>query len=170
MRRGIAGLLFLVVTLTATGCRGNTAEVAPVGNDFTCTIAAEYKDMKLAGTLVRQTTGMLKLTFTEPDSLAGVTSLWDGETVQLQLDGMSFSVDPDAVPESALGEELIAALDAAVRGEGAATRENGQLVIRGTGSNGDYVLTCDPDTGVPQTLSVPALPLTVTFSGLQRTK
>lgn len=170
MRRVLALLLMGTIAGTLAGCRAGKTTAEPVGDRFTCRVEAAYQSMKVAGKLTRRAAGTLELAFSEPDSLAGVTALWDGETVRLELEGMSFSVDPATVPESALGEELIAVLDAAARGDGSRTQEDGRLVVRGTGSNGDYVLTCDPETGVPQTLSVPGIPLTVTFSELQQTE
>ncbi len=162
MRRGAVVVAVLLMVLI-TGCRSSkTAE--PVGSGFSCRIQADYKDMDVEGTLVRQTAGMLKITFSAPETLAGTTALWDGETVVLEMGGMSFSVDPSTVPESALGEEIVAVLDAAIRGEGDRHEEDGKLIISGSGSNGKYELACDAKTGVPVSLSVPAIPLFATFS------
>ncbi len=163
MRRGAALIVFALILLV-TGCRRSTQTADPVGNGFTCRIQADYKDMDVKGTLTRQTAGTLKLTFSAPESLAGMTALWDGESVELEMNGMSFSVDPQTIPESALGEEIVAVLDAAIRGEGERHQESGKLFINGSGDNGAYELVCDAKTGVPLSLSVPSIPLAVTFS------
>lgn len=169
MRRG-AALIVFVLMLLVTGCRQLTQTAEPVGVDFTCRIQADYKDMDVEGTLIRQTAGMLKLTFSAPESLAGMTAVWDGESVGLEMNGLSFSVDPATVPESALGEEIVAVLDAAIRGDGERTQEDDKLIIRGNGNNGAYELVCDAQTGVPLSLSVPSIPLSVTFSNFKQTK
>lgn len=169
MRRG-AALVLLVLMLLVTGCRQLTQTADPVGADFTCRIQADYKDMDVEGTLIRQTAGMLRLTFSAPESLAGMTAVWDGESVELEMNGLSFSVDPATVPESALGEEIVAVLDAAIRGEGERTQDGDKLIIRGNGDNGMYELTCDARTGVPLELSVPSIPLSVTFSDFEQNK
>lgn len=161
MRRGIASIVILL-TLLLAGCK-QTPAAEPVGSGFTCQIQADYKDLDVKGTLVRQTAGTLKLAFSAPESLSGMTALWNGESVELQMNGMSFSVDPATVPESALGEEIVAVLDAAIRGEGDRTQKDGKLFIRGNGDNGAYELVCDAETGVPLSLSVPSIPLAVTF-------
>ena len=169
MRRG-AALIVCLLMLLATGCRQTTPAAEPVGSGFTCRIYADYKDIDVEGTLVRQTAGTLKLTFSAPESLAGMTAVWDGEAVELQMSGMSFSVDAATVPEGALGEEIVAVLDAAIRGDGERTQEDGKLIVRGSGHNGAYELVCDAKTGVPLSLSVPSIPLAVTFSNFKQTE
>lgn len=165
MRR-VAGLL-LGLVLVFTGCRGATA-AEPIGEGFTCAVKAIYRDLEVSGTLTRDGAGRLGLTFDEPSTLKGLTVQWDGENVTLSLGGMSFSVSPDAVPERALGEEIVSAFDTALRGEGKRTTENGKLIVEGNGSNGAYTLVFDAKTGEPLSLSVPALPLTVTFSDVSK--
>lgn len=162
MRRLAVLVLGLVMVLT--GCRSAAPTADPVGEGFTCAVKATYRDLAVSGTLSREAAGMLTLSFDEPETLAGLTARWDGETVTLSMYGLSFSVDPDTVPEGALGEELIAAFDAALRGEGERAVDDGVLTVAGTGQNGAYTLTFDAATGAPLSLSVPALPLTATFS------
>ncbi len=166
MRRAACIVVCLLVLLT--GCSGSKPAADPVSEGFSCTVQAVYRDMTVAGTLTREAAGTLTLAFTEPDTLSGLTARWDGETVTLSMYGLEFSVDPATVPESALGEEIIAAFDTALRGEGERTTEDGKLVITGNGSNGAYTLTFDAETGVPLSLSVPSLPLSATFSDFER--
>ncbi len=165
MRRAAGLLLGLVLVLT--GCRGVTA-TQPISEGFTCAMQATYRDLKVSGTLTRDGAGRLGLTFDEPSTLKGLTVRWDGETVTLSLGGMSFSVNPDAVPERALGEEIVSAFDTALRGEGKRTTENGKLTVEGNGPNGAYTLAFDAETGEPLSLSVPALPLAATFSNFSK--
>ncbi len=150
--------------LTMTGCRRAKPAAEPVGAFFSCRVQAEYRDMAVEGTLEREAAGTLAVTFSQPETLAGLRACWNGETVELSWHGLSFSMDPDTVPEGALGEELLAVWDATVRGEGERTRQNGNTVIAGEGANGRYELVCDAETGWPLSLSVPALPLQATFS------
>ena len=160
MRR-LAGLALCAILLL-TGCRSQQA-AEPVSHDFSCTVQAVYRELAVEGTLTRTSAGTLTLVFSEPPTLDGLTARWDGETVTLSMYGMSFSVDPAAVPESALGEELLAAFDSALRGEGEQRIENGKRIVSGNGANGAYTLVFDAASGVPLSLSVPSLPLTATF-------
>ena len=101
MRRCAVWMVLVVLCLT-TGCRGSAPAAEPVGEQFTCTIQALYRDLAVEGTLTRATAGTLTLEFDKPDTL-----------------------------------------------------------------NGAYELVCDGNSGVPLSLSVPSLPLTVTFSNFQ---
>ncbi len=166
MRRCAVWMVLVVLCLTA-GCRGSAPAAEPVGEQFTCTIQALYRDLAVEGTLTRATAGTLTLEFDKPDTLKGLTVRWDGDTVKLSMLGLDFSIDPNTVPESALGKEIIAALDTALRGEGERKLTDGKLVVAGNGANGAYELVCDGNSGVPLSLSVPSLPLTVTFSNFQ---
>lgn len=97
-----------------------------------------YQDMRVKGHLTRMSAGTLKMEFTEPATLNGMSMEWDGETISVKYAGLSFGVDPAAVPESALGKGLLDALDAGFRsgGEGQMT-DKGRLspVSRSTASS-----------------------------------
>lgn len=164
MRRVLGMIGILLVLLTACH-RKSIAE--PRGDGFSCTFDAVYQEMRIRGTLTRKTAGTLTLSFKEPATLNGLTATWNGESITFSLHGLNFSVDPSTVPESALGQELLSALDAVARGEGQRRAEDGTAVLTGNGMNGDFVLQYDAETGWPQSLSVPALPLEITFSDIQ---
>lgn len=166
MRR-LAWLLAAMVLLT--GCSRRTA-AEPIGEGFSCAVEAVYRELQVRGTLTREAAGTLTMQFTAPDTLNGMTARWDGSDVTLTMHGMSFAMDPASVPESALGEEIVAAFDAALRGEGERTQKDGKLTVRDQGANGEYTLVFDADTGHPLSLSVPSLPLTATFSQCENIK
>lgn len=154
--------VLVAVVLLVAGCRPSAAE--PQSAEFSCTVEATYRELNVKGTLTRYGAGTLALAFDEPETLNGLTVRWDGEAITLSLHGLEFTADAASVPESALGTEIVAALDAALRGEGERREAGGVLTVNGSGPNGAYTLTFDAQSGVPLALSVPSLPLTVTFS------
>lgn len=156
----------LLVCLLLTGCRRQPA-VEPLGLDFTCDFRAQYNDLAAAGTLTRHTAGTLKLDFSEPETLKGLSAEWDGESVTLHYLGLTYSVDPKKLPESALGEQLIAAFDAALRGEGTSEESNGKVTVTGSVSGAAYTFIYDKQSGAPLSLAVPSIPLSVTFSNVK---
>ena len=161
MRRWWCVLAALMLLLT--GCR--PAKYAqPQTVDFSCNIEATYRDLAVEATLTRYGAGTLVLAFEQPDTLRGLTARWDGEAVTLSLYGLEFTADLPSVPESALGNELVAALDAALRGEGEQQCENGVLTLCGSTSSGEFTATFDAESGLPLTLSMPQVLLTVRFS------
>lgn len=88
--------------------KGGGAET-PVTTGFECDADLTYRDMQVKGHLTRLTTGTLTLDIDEPETLKGMTMQWDGETVSVKMYGLSFGLDPAAVPETALGRSLLAA-------------------------------------------------------------
>lgn len=165
VRRVVLTALAAVVTVLSVGCAVRQENAPPAVSGFSCDVEGTYQQMRVAGRLSRASAGTLRLEFTEPESLKGLSAVWDGETVSLKLFGISFEVPSGTLPESALGNELVAVFDAALRGEGEARVEEDITVYEGSCANGNrYTLTCDNYTGAPLSLSVPQLPLEVAFS------
>lgn len=168
VRRGLLALLALTlcagVAACAAGGRGGGGAETPVTTGFECDADVTYRDMQVKGHLTRLTTGTLTLDIDEPETLKGMTMQWDGETVSVKMYGLSFGLDPAAVPETALGRSLLAALDAALHpsGEGTVT-ENG-LVTNGQAAGGTFTITSDPETGSLLSLEIPSAQLKATFT------
>ncbi len=150
------------MVLLCGGCRPISPPTVRA-TDFSCEFQATLGEMALSGTLKRYTAGTLELGFTEPDTLEGLTARWDGETVQLQLFGLSFDVPSDSLPEKALGEALIGVLDEALRGEATGTLKDGALTVEGDLDGVTYTLVCDGTSGFPRRLTVPAYEVDVVF-------
>ena len=81
--------------------------------------------------------------------------------------GLSYDVDPQKLPENALGEGLLSAFDTALRGEGERTESNGKITVNGLSGNAAYTYVYDANSGAPLSLTIPSIPLTVTFSNVQ---
>lgn len=147
---------------------GGSSSSDPVVSDFSCEADIHYQDMTLKGTLTRTTAGTLSMTFSEPDTLKGVTAEWNGETVRASLYGLSFDLSPSTLPAGALGKVLTDALDAALRSpkDGALTEEGWRW--EGTGQNGTVTILSDPDDGSLLSMEVPSVPLTASFSSFKK--
>ena len=158
--------LGLTLLMLCTGCRPKQS-AEPVAVDFMCEFRAQYNDLTATGTLTRRTAGTLLLEFSEPETLNGLSAEWDGEKVTLKYLGLSYDVDPHKLPENALGEGLLSAFDTALRGEGERQEEDGKVTVNGFSGNAAYTYVYDATSGAPLSLSIPSIPLTVTFSNLQ---
>lgn len=156
------------VLLMCSACSGKINQPEkPATTGFECDVDMTYQDMQLGGHLTRESAGALKLDFTSPASLDGISMLWDGETITMKAGALSFGVDPDAVPESALGRCLLDALDTGYRGE-----ENGEitdegLAISGQSVNGQFEILADPATGHLLSMKIPKLNVTAHFSNFR---
>lgn len=155
--------LFLIVcfSLVLAGC--SKPEPAPPRTaNFTCSFTAHYQDLTVGGTLTRYTQGTLTLDFTEPETLRDVRALWDGEQMKVQYHGITFDIDDADIPETALGKQLVTALDNALNATG--ERNHDTVTVNGSVDGTAYTYTYAADSGLPLSLSVPSLPLEVTFS------
>lgn len=132
---------------------------------FSCAVQGTYRGDTVAGTLQRGAAGLLTVTLDEPAALEGLTMTWNGETVTLQLLGVSWNVSPDALPQTALGVRLLDALDAVVYGESTGQpMADGRLCTTGMAGDAAFTLYSDAATGALLSLEVPAEELTLTFS------
>ena len=161
---GVWSVLSAVMLAVMAGCSPVAQDAQPNTVELSCDIRATYRDLVLAGTLERHSVGTLELSFTEPETLDGLTAVWDGEDVTLEMYGLSFTADPETVPESAFGEEVIAVLDA-VLSEDSYREFSGDntLTLTGETRSGSYTLVYDGATGYPLSLTMPELPLSVEF-------
>ena len=92
----------------------------------------------------------------------------DGDRVEVEMYGMSFNLNPDKLPVSGLAKGVLDVLDQVARSdEPPRLTENG-AVLYGKSQNGEFTLISDPETGDLLSLSVPDLPLEVTFSSFEQ--
>ena len=173
--RSVAVLFSLCLCLCGfAACK--TAEPPPpppTATGFSCAAEGSYRGEPVAGTLSRTAAGLLTVTLSRPKTLEGVVMEWNGTDVTLRFGGLSWSVDPDTIPQTALGKRILQALDAVVYGESAGVlTEDGRLKTEGTVGSGEdaapFTVWSDPQTGALLGLEVPSEELTLTFSDFQR--
>lgn len=170
MTRRLAALgCCLVLFLSACRSGGGDAPPDPITTDFSCEADIQYRDMQVKGTLSRSSAGTLSLTFSEPDTLKGITAQWNGDTVKASLYGLSFDLSPDTLPAGALGSVLTDALDAVLRTPAAGTLTEEGFCWEGSGQNGSIEVLSDPEDGSLLSLEIPSVPLTASFEGFKKT-
>ena len=168
MSRRLACLLLpLTLLLCLCGCSrmGKKAVQEPVTTNFSCDVDVQYGDMTVKGHLTRSTAGTLCLEITEPATLNGMTMDWNGTDVSIKLHGLTFRVDPETLPQGALGKGLLNALDAALG------IKDGQLTETGWSTKGEvggnaFEIFSDPQSGKMLSVSIPSMQLKATFSNV----
>ena len=154
--------------LLLSGCGRTRADATPpVTEGFACQTAIRYRDMELQGQLTRTSDGKLTLAFSLPKTLNGVAVGWNGSDMTMELGGMSIAVPAEQVPQGALVKRLLQVLSAD-HGDGAVTEEG--YAVSGEVEGETYTLVCDPATGLPVTLTLPAEGLEVTFTEVTLTE
>lgn len=163
-------LLVLLCSLLLCGCAADPPAARsqqPVTMGFTCDMEGSYRGTAVAGQLSRSSVGLLTVRLSQPEDLSGLEMEWNGEKVMLRMFGLSVEVEPDTVPESALGVSILQSLDAAMQNPDGGTLTDAGMKTVGSCENGSYELISDPETGHLRSLSVPALEFTARFSNFQ---
>lgn len=163
-------LLFPLILCLLIGCSPkNEAALPPAATGFSCGITGTYQGDEVAGELTRTAAGLLTVSLTKPAELDGLQMEWNGEVVTLRMLGLSWTVDPADVPEAALGQRILDALDTVVYGGGTGEVVEGKLVTTGDAGNGTpFTLCSDPATGALLSLDVPSEELSLTFVDFQK--
>ena len=163
MKRMLFPLLAVLFISLLCGCARTHPDnaAAPVTNGFTCQASIHYHELELQGQLSRQTDGKLLMAFTAPKSLTGITLGWDGNHMTMELGGMGVAVPTEKVPQGALIQRLLQVL-CAPHTNGTVTDEG--YVVTGEIDGQPYTFVCDPDTGLPRSLSLPEEELEAVFS------
>lgn len=160
MKKWVSLVLTLLVGVSLTACGAEKAPPPPE-NGFTCQTTVQYQDMTVEGTLTCTKDGKLTLECTLPKSLYGVTLGYDGSGMTMGLGEMQVAVPAESVPQSALIGCLARVLTADYT-EGEMTDEG--YVVTGQVGETAYTLVCDPATGLPLSLSVPAEQMMAAFA------
>lgn len=161
LRRPLAAVTAALLMLTGCGQSHRDHTAQPVTDGFTCKTAIRYNEMDLQGRLTRDADGKLTLSFSLPKTLEGVAIGWNGTDMTMELGGMSIAVPTESVPQGALIRRLLQVLSAD-HGDGQVMDEG--YVFAGDIDGQAYTLVCDPDTGLPETLSLPSEELEVAFT------
>lgn len=160
MKKWVSLVLSVLIGLSLTGCGEEKPPSLPE-NGFTCQTTVQYKEMTVEGTLTCTGDGNLTLECTLPKSLYGVTLGYDGTGMTMGLGKMQVAIPAESVPQSALIGCLARVLTAD-RGDGTLTDEG--YVFSGQVEDTAYTLVCDPATGLPVSLTVPAEEMTAVFT------
>lgn len=165
MLRRVFNLVFcLLIIISLAACSKKSKSEQPITTGFSCGVDVSCNDMNVKGRITRSSAGTLLFEVEEPKTLNGMTMQWDGDSVSLKLFGLSFDVNPENIPQTALARSILNVLDAAVgmHGEGEETKEG--LVTKGTASIGEFEILSDSKTGNLLKLRIPSAGLTASFS------
>ena len=90
--------------------------------------------------------------------------IWNGEKVTVKMYGLSFDVDPENIPQSALGQSILKALDAMLSDKGSGIMTDKGFTTKGVMNGSEFEVVSDPSTGKLLSLNIPSLELTADFT------
>ena len=160
--RFVAFIACVLAVCMLGGCGASSDETKePVTDGFSCAAQITYGEMELTARLSRTAEETFTVSFESPKSLKGVTVGLSGTDMTLELGGMSVAVPTERVPQRALILCLARVLEA---DQPTGLRTEDGYVIEGEVEGESYTMVCDPDSGLPRSLTVPSQELTVTFT------
>lgn len=159
MKKWVSLVFALLMGLSLLGCGKKETPTLPK-DGFTCQVSVQYKEMLVEGRLTCADDGSLSLACTQPKSLKSVTFGWDGGGMTVGLGEMQVAIPAETAPQGALIACLAQVL-AADHGEGTVT--DAGYLIEGQAGDMAYTLVCDPETGLPVSLTVPQEELSAAF-------
>lgn len=164
LRRFAALCLTLFLFVFACACAKQKSAEKPITTGFECDVAVRYGEMNVKGHLTRSSAGTLTMDVSEPETLKGMSMIWNGEKVTLKMYGLSFDVDPENIPQSALGLSILKALDAVLSDKGSGTITDKGFTTKGVLNGSEFEIVSDPSTGKLLSLNIPSLELTANFT------
>lgn len=157
----VAGFL-AAAFLLLSGCQA-APPTPPCTEGIDYRITATCGELTVSGTLTRPSPATLSLALTEPATLKGLTLRWDGTQLTATWHGLSVPLNREELPDTALIEGLIGALEAAPAAENRTVTEEGVLTEGNLNGNAFHLLS-DPTTGALIKLEIPTLAITVAFA------
>lgn len=161
LKRFFASFLIFCVILTLSGCRKKTEPIQPVTQGFACEVNIKYGDKNLKCELLAPGGGIFIVRVKEPKLLDGLEFNWNADEFNISYKGLNYSVDPSVLPEAAFIKALKNVFSNVGIENGFKAVEDG-YVFEGGSESGDFKLTVSSE-GIPLSLSIPALDMTVKF-------
>lgn len=172
MTRRFFGLCLALLTalLLCTACHSQSQNPEkPVTTGFACDVDMMYQDMRVKGRLTRMSAGTLKMEFTEPATLNGMSMEWDGETISVKYAGLSFGRGSDRRAGKRPGQGAFGCAGRGLRSGGEGQMTDKGLSVTGQSVNGQFEMLSDPQTGQLLSLKIPELKVAAAFSNFQIT-
>lgn len=148
-------ILMLISLLTLTACQTSQAQTQFTLSAFQSTITVMQNEEQIIASLDYVSPTEINLTFSSPESLAGmIVCIVDGEKV-LSLD--SVQINLNEVEALTLSDNVISALYEVLGNFGSCEQliaQTGKINCEGESINGDYVITFNCDEMKIDTLSI----------------
>lgn len=163
IKRMICLLAAAVLLLSAAGCntgqnQEKTAEEVrrKLNQSFQTTAKVKYKELETVIKLYKKPMNCADVTFESPDSLKDMRLTFYTDKVSIQYKDMSFDFLPDSMPGQAASKLVLSALNTALNDDGVSIEQkDGQLLIKGKISEGEFLLMIDAESGNILKLSIP---------------
>ena len=157
--------LLLVFLVSFAGCaKGSDAQNVSMDDEFSCIANVHYNGTKIKAFITKQSSGYYTIEMIEPGNLKGIVLQWDGGDLSVGYKGLSVSIDPALLPDTAFGSILINSFNMAAKKDGYQITNDGEIVkLEGISESGAFSIVLDKTTGTLISVDVPSMNLSATF-------
>ncbi|MDR0919053.1 MAG: hypothetical protein LBM93_07355 [Oscillospiraceae bacterium] len=151
--------------LTACGKLGSEkVNITPtIADTFSVNAELSYNDTVSEAIISRLAEGIWQAEFISPNTLSGVTLIFEGEDVTANYKGLSFSVPKNALPYKTALNDFIDIVDN-LGGKLQCEKVDGKYVITGTTEQGEYTLKFNQKNAELSEFSMPNIKLEMKLS------
>jgi len=166
-------ILALLGLFCLTACSGEPAkpkeEEPKIPLSFETDLLVRVKELQITAHYRQEQLGHGTITVSQPQSIQGLVIRFEGSKCQIQFKGLTLSPDLSKIPESAFATVLMDALSKQLEGvEVGREKREGKWRFTGNAAAGDFLLVQDAESGNYESLTVPALELTIAFQNFMQ--
>jgi hypothetical protein len=141
--------------------------VMQMSKGFDCTANVYWEGKTYIVKINRPAPGLCTMSFVKPDELSALSFVLDGDGFKVKYGSIEAALDPAALPQTALFNSVLGALDAAIKPNELNTRtKDGNVIISGKTTAGNFDLQLDSNYK-PKSLEIPDLKLVLGFEGFK---
>lgn len=142
---------------------GKNKATEQLNKGFECTAAVTWNNQNYVVQLSRSAPGLCVMTFMKPDELKSLGFELGEQGFKVRYDGIEASVDPSSLPQTALFNAILGAMDAGSRpADVKVTMKGDNNYVMGSTQAGKFKITLDRSF-MPVTLEFTDLKLIVKF-------
>ena len=170
MKRAVIGLALAAALCSGCGKDSGVVEKTPV-SAFSAGFQAAVEDFETAGQIKIQGDGTFTFTLTEPETLAQLQGYGNPDGLVIELEEVSIAGSSSTLPTRSVGMLLYQMMDVFARmeeeGQSRRGEEAGVFLCEGPSAWGDYRITADSESCLPQRLEFPEQEAWIQFASPQ---
>ena len=156
-------ILVFVISLILPSCYEKMT-VLPEKSAFMVGFQAKYNELSISGKLSESENGGYKINIYKPETLSGMTAVFENSGVKLSLCGIDFNFGCGEIGELAFVSTVCGVLDSVLSGSSSAEKTESGFLLKGNVGSTSYELTLDSEYRPLSLKTDGEFPLTLIFS------
>lgn len=169
--RSLALLIILSTFLFSfVSCKEKIVDPALVldgsGRPFETAAKVTYGDMEIDMRIVKQSSDLYEMEVLSPETVAGMSFVYDGGNMKVKYKGMAFTIDPEKFPANMMVDAIVKSLGSAFNAEEVNVTQDGErYTVEGKNDNGPFIMEIDAENGNILSIEIPGEKFSADFGG-----